>query len=214
MDFRTGVLPIPSESETTLMTNKLFDYSSFPTLSTTRLILRQVRLTDAADVLIFRGDPYVQHFNGPVFESVGEAEDLIRELHQEFVAERGLGWAVSLKQSGRVIGLFSFHGWNRYHRRADVGYDMARDCWGQGYASEALGTMLGFGFGADGSEPGGSPDHRRQSRIGAPAEAIGFSTAKVLVAATPGRTTVLFMPAPSTDCCAMNSTTRQSIKRS
>lgn len=128
------------------MTNKLFDYSSFPTLSTTRLILRQVRLTDAADVLIFRGDPYVQHFNGPVFESVGEAEDLIRELHQEFVAERGLGWAVSLKQSGRVIGLFSFHGWNRYHRRADVGYDMARDCWGQGYASEALGTMLGFGF--------------------------------------------------------------------
>lgn len=34
------------------MTNKLFDYSSFPTLSTTRLILRQVRLTDAAGVLL------------------------------------------------------------------------------------------------------------------------------------------------------------------
>ena len=89
---------------------------------------------------------YVQRFNGPVFENVGEAEELIRELHQEFAAEQGLCWAVSLKTSGRVIGLFGFHGWNRYHRRADIGYDMAKDCWGRGYASEALGAMLGFGF--------------------------------------------------------------------
>lgn len=129
-----------------MTTDKLFDYSGFPALTTERLILRQARLTDAADVLIFRGDPYVQRFNGPTFEKIAEAEELIRDLHRELAAERGLSWAVSLKRSGRVVGLFGFHGWSRHHRRSDIGYDMARDCWGQGYASEALGAMLGFGF--------------------------------------------------------------------
>lgn len=196
-----------------MMTDKLFDYSGFPTLSTTRLVLRQARLTDATDVLILRGDPYVQRFNGPVFESVGEAEDLIRELQQEFVAERGLSWAVSLKQSGRVIGLFGFHGWNRYHRRADIGYDMARDCWGQGYASEALGTMLGFGFSRmDLNRVEARPSPTIMNRCACSRD-WAFS-GKAPVAATPGKTTVPFMPAPSTDCCAMNSKTRQSIKRS
>ena len=131
-----------------MTTDTLFDYSTFPILTTARLILRRAHLPDAADVLIFRGDPYVQRFNGPVFANVAEAEELIRELHQEFAAERGVSWAVCLKPLGRVIGLFGFHGWDRFHRRAGIGYDMARDCWGQGYASEALGAMLGFGFAA------------------------------------------------------------------
>ena len=33
-----------------------FDYSSFPVLTTERLTLRELLLSDAADVLVFRGD--------------------------------------------------------------------------------------------------------------------------------------------------------------
>jgi hypothetical protein len=36
--------------------NYLFDFSSFPTLITERLILRELLPTDAPDVLVFRGD--------------------------------------------------------------------------------------------------------------------------------------------------------------
>lgn len=36
--------------------------------------------------------------------------------------------------------------WNRYHHRAEIGYDLARSHWGQGIASEAAHAMLHFCF--------------------------------------------------------------------
>jgi len=45
-----------------------------------------------------------------------------------------------------VIGLFGIHHWNKYHRRAEMGYDLNRAYWGQGIASEALRAIIQFGF--------------------------------------------------------------------
>lgn len=127
------------------MTNN-FDFSHFPLLTTERLLLRELRLSDAADLLLFRGDPYVQRFNGPVYQSVEEAEASIQEAQREYEQREDIGWAVTLKEVDRAIGHFGFHSWDHYHRRAEVGYDLARTFWGQGIATEALGAILRFGF--------------------------------------------------------------------
>ncbi|HEY5783332.1 MAG TPA: GNAT family protein, partial [Microlunatus sp.] len=55
-------------------------------------------------------------------------------------------WALTLKSSGRVVGLFGYHHWDRSHRRADIGYDLARELWGRGLATEALAAAIRFGF--------------------------------------------------------------------
>jgi len=44
----------------------MFDFKTFPVIETERLILRDLRHTDAADVLTFRGDPIVQKYDDPV----------------------------------------------------------------------------------------------------------------------------------------------------
>jgi [ribosomal protein S5]-alanine N-acetyltransferase len=36
--------------------------------------------------------------------------------------------------------------WDRYHRRALIGYELARDQWGKGLAQEALHEVLRFAF--------------------------------------------------------------------
>jgi len=64
----------------------------------------------------------------------------------EYDAGEGIVWAVVLISVDTVIGLVGFHGWDRYHRRAEAGYGIARDYWGQGIASEALRAILRFGF--------------------------------------------------------------------
>lgn len=127
--------------------NKVFDFSTFPTLTTERLLLRELQLSDAADMLVFRGDPYVQRFNGPVYESINEAKVSIENEHAAYNAQTAINWAVNLKNSDKVLGAFSIHHWSRNHRRAEVGYDLARVYWGQGIASEALKAVLRFGFG-------------------------------------------------------------------
>ena len=124
------------------------DHARFPVLTTDRLLLRQPEADDAADVLVFRGDPEVQRFNSEPHSSEAQSIELIEEIRREYEERTGVCWAVTLVATGRVVGLFGISAWDRYHRRAEVGYDLARDHWGKGLAGEALAAVLAFGFDA------------------------------------------------------------------
>lgn len=124
----------------------MHDFTTFPVLQTARLILREVRPADAADVLVFRGDPYVQRFNSEPLKTLQEAAVFIEEALQQRATQAGFGWAITLRGQDRVLGGVSLHAWEKYHRRAEVGYDLARAFWGQGIGSEAVRAVLTFGF--------------------------------------------------------------------
>ena len=49
-------------------------------------------------------------------------------------------------EDGRVIGTCGFTSLNFSSDSAETGYVLARDCWGQGYAAEALMRVIDFGF--------------------------------------------------------------------
>lgn len=123
-----------------------FDFTSFPVLTTERLILREFRPSDAADVLTFRGDPTVQKYDDPVIHTKAEALTFIDELHEEYLAQKGISWAVTRINQDVVLGAFSLHHWDQYHRRAEAGYGLACAYWGQGIGSEALWAIVRFGF--------------------------------------------------------------------
>lgn len=122
------------------------DFAAFPVLVTERLVLRELRQSDAADVLVFRGDPIVQKYDDPIIHTVGESRTFIEELHDEYRSRRGINWAVTQPGRDVVVGIFSLHHWSRHHRRAEAGYGLAHAYWGQGIASEALRAVLRFGF--------------------------------------------------------------------
>jgi len=125
---------------------KIPEFSTYPTLMTERLILREVRLADAADVLVFRGDAYVQRFNSEPLKTIEEAVLFIQEAQQQRATQAGFGWGITLRGEDRVLGGVSLHSWSHYHRRAEVGYDLARARWGQGIGTEAVRAVLHFGF--------------------------------------------------------------------
>lgn len=122
------------------------DFSLFPTLTTERLVLREVDPADARDLLIFRGDPEVQRFNSRPMTDISESLTLIDTMRKWYLAQKAIHWGVTLKAEQRVIGLLSLHGLNRFHQRGGIGYDLAREFWGQGIASEAVRAMVQFAF--------------------------------------------------------------------
>ena len=87
----------------------LFDFTSFPVLTTDRLLLRQFCLSDAEDVLVFRGDAHVQRYKGPVYEHLEHARASIEDDQAEYERKEGVTWAVTLKTDDRVVGHFGFH---------------------------------------------------------------------------------------------------------
>lgn len=126
--------------------NDISDDAEFPVLETERLRLRKPEISDARDVLVFRGDPIVQKYDDPVIHTIREAQAFINELLDEFRTQKGISWVMELKEQEIVIGCFGLHHWDPYHRRAEAGYGIAHACWGQGFASEALQAMLRYGF--------------------------------------------------------------------
>ncbi len=118
----------------------------FPRLETTRLVLRALTLDDREAVFgNFSDKDVVQHLMEP-FTSVEQAASIIKEFLQLFEQKKGLFWAVTLKQDGSFIGTCSFEQ-VEVGGLGEVGFDLARACWGQGLMSEALGAVMRYGFG-------------------------------------------------------------------
>jgi ribosomal-protein-alanine N-acetyltransferase len=121
-------------------------FSSFPVLTTRRLVLRELVPEDAADLFRFRSDAEEQRYNAVPLRTVSEALALIDDLRAAYAARRQLQWGLTLREAPRVIGLLGFIAWERGHRRAEIGYDLARPLWGRGLGTEAVGALVRFGF--------------------------------------------------------------------
>ena len=54
---------------------------------------------------------------------------------------------IELKESGRLVGTVDFVWWKPEQQSAEIGYVLARDCWGQGLMTEVASALLKLGFG-------------------------------------------------------------------
>ena len=122
---------------------------AFIELTTARLVLRDVRKDDWKAVHEYGTDLEVVQYMpwGP------NTENDTKEFLQRAVASSReeprtkFELAVTLAESGRLIGGAGIRVSQPSDRGADMGYCLHRDFWGQGYATEAAASILGFGFG-------------------------------------------------------------------
>jgi len=124
------------------------DQSSFPILVSERLVLRQLRASDAAGMFAMRSDPLVMHHvNRPMARTLDDAQALIELINSKTMNNEALHWAITVKGVDEFIGLIGFWRLVKEHHYAELGYTMARDAWGHGFATEAVATALHHGFG-------------------------------------------------------------------
>jgi ribosomal-protein-alanine N-acetyltransferase len=123
-----------------------FDFGEFPELRAARVDLCEYHEKHARDIFAFRSDPEVQLYNSAPHRSLDETLEFIREELELYRRREEVIWGVKLRETQRVVGSVSVQHWNRYHRRAEIGYDLARDCWGRGLAQEAVREVVRFAF--------------------------------------------------------------------
>lgn len=119
-----------------------------PELRTERLLLRRWRAEDLEPYAALNADPVVrEHFASTLTRRESEAE--IASFEERF-EEHGYGlWAVEVPGVAPCIG---FVGLNLttfdapFSPAVEVGWRLAREHWGHGYASEGARAALRFGF--------------------------------------------------------------------
>lgn len=119
----------------------------FP-LETERLLLRDFRLEDEADIYEYASDPEVARFVdwGPSDISIVRANLQRRVKDQETWPRDSIEVAVELRNNGRLIGILRITVLDHANRTADFGYIFNRRYWKNGYATEAARALLQLSF--------------------------------------------------------------------
>lgn len=119
----------------------------FP-LETERLLLRDFRLDDEADIYEYARDPEVVRFAnwGPVDVSIIRANLRRRLYDQEHWPRDSVEVAVELRGEDRLIGGMRITILDHANRTADFGYTFNRRYWNKGYATEAARELLSLAF--------------------------------------------------------------------
>jgi ribosomal-protein-alanine N-acetyltransferase len=121
--------------------------ASFPELRTERLRLREPLPRDATALLGILGDPEVTRFhNMPTLTTLGQAQAALEQLEQRSRARSTIRWAIELSRSEEMIGTIGLLRFDFEHRRAELGYEIARREWGRGLAPEAGAAVVRYGF--------------------------------------------------------------------
>jgi RimJ/RimL family protein N-acetyltransferase len=113
---------------------------------TKRLTIREFGLEDIGDVHKYASNPLVtKHMIwGPnTEEETREYIELAIEQQRQ-VVRQDYEFAVVLNATGELIGGCGIH--ISKSRQAEIGYCFDPLFWGQGYATEAAGAMISFGF--------------------------------------------------------------------
>ena len=118
-----------------------------PRLAGRRLDLRKITRQDAPEILTIFGDSEVMKFwSSPPLEDLAAARELIEDTQRLFDTRQLFQWGVCSRDTNKVFGTFTLFHVDPAHRRAEVGFALARGEWGRGLATEALETLIGFSF--------------------------------------------------------------------
>jgi RimJ/RimL family protein N-acetyltransferase len=118
-----------------------------PTIQGREVHLRPLADEDAPAMLSIFGDPEVMRFwSSPPLRDLAAAVRLIGEVRAGFEGRSLFQWGVSSREGVEAIGTCTLFNVDLAHRRAEVGFALRRDCWGQGLATDALGSLVEFSF--------------------------------------------------------------------
>ncbi|WP_033073360.1 GNAT family N-acetyltransferase [Sphingopyxis sp. MWB1] len=114
-----------------------------PTLTTQRLVLRQIRADDAPVLFPVLSDPQVMiWWSSAPQETLAETQSYVAKNAAE---DQGYGcWAITLSGDDTALGWVVLY--NGKPGVKEIGYILHRDHWGGGVAREAVSRVIDHGF--------------------------------------------------------------------
>ena len=126
----------------------LSDSPDFPILTSSRLVLNELTIEDQQTLFSIYSDPVVmRHYDMERAQKLEDCTELIAYFSHCFEQGSGIRWAVRDRVSQQLMGTIGLMNISQFEHSATVGFDLARQFWGNGFITEALQTVLQLAFG-------------------------------------------------------------------
>lgn len=132
-----------------MIINELFYYIWNMKLETERLILREINESHTEDILRIRSNELInQYVKRKPPASNYEALEFILYIKRKTQNKEILFWGISYKGQQHLIGTICLWNFSEDRKTAEVGYELLPEHHKKGIMSEALQSVLHFGFNA------------------------------------------------------------------
>jgi [ribosomal protein S5]-alanine N-acetyltransferase len=122
-------------------------FSAFPELTTKRLLLREINVTDATLIHELRSDQVTNTLIGRKNSNgVGEALLYIETIKTNVRKNESVYWVICFDNAPELIGTICFWNFDLSRETAELGYELLPSHRGQGIMSEVLPRVIQFGF--------------------------------------------------------------------
>jgi [ribosomal protein S5]-alanine N-acetyltransferase len=122
--------------------------NDIPQIETKRLILRKLTMDDIDDIYEYACLPdMTTYLIWHPHKGKQESADFVKFTWGQLQEQISIIWGIELKEEKKIIGTIDLRKWNTVDRCGDTGYGIAPKYWSRGITSEALDSVINFGFG-------------------------------------------------------------------
>lgn len=119
----------------------------FPNLQSARLFFREINENDIPEVMELRGNAETMKFiPRPLVTNEEEALAHINTILSKKKESDAINWVITEKGSNSLIGIIGFFRTQHENFRSELGYMILPQHHNKGYVTEAIKTVLNFGF--------------------------------------------------------------------
>ena len=123
---------------------------TFPVIKTERLTLRKIEESDSDVILLLRSDKSINKFitrpEKRRTKNISDAIKHIKKLNADTKNNKSIAWAITLNKNPKIIGTICLWNFSKDYKTAEVGYDLNPNFQKKGIMSEALNSVVNFGF--------------------------------------------------------------------
>ena len=129
-----------------IATDKIIVTTEFPTIKTERLLLRQFSDSDLENVFNGLSHPEIIKYYGVSFQTLEATKEQMVFFADLEKNETGIWFAVCSADNKTFYGAGGLNNLSKEHKKAEIGFWLISDFWGQGIMKEAMLLICNYGF--------------------------------------------------------------------
>lgn len=120
--------------------------TEFPIIRTERLLLRQFVDNDIENVFKGLSHPDIIKYYGVSFQTLKATKQQMTFFADLEKNETGIWWAICSANNKIFYGAGGLNSLNKEHKKAEIGFWLISDFWGNGIMKEAMPLICNYGF--------------------------------------------------------------------